>query len=151
MGIIICVIIGAIVVMLYVGMSKNGKSKSDSIIYSDHPYNNDYMRIKINVPEGYDYMLLDIKGTSFRTGLSSCVGDFDGQLVPEPTNPYDPNAIAIKWHGKTLLGYVDRELTADVREFTMLPCNCHGMLVRDSDDKGHIYYWGQVVVMKKKM
>lgn len=52
------------------------------------------------------------------------VGD-DLELIPEPTNKYDPNAIQIKDCLGTMLGYVPRKFSAEISaklELTELVC-----------------------------
>lgn len=62
------------------------------------------------------YLHCKIAGINYRKGISDYVGKCLGYLKPEPTNEYDPNAIAIycaedDYH----LGYVPSDDTADVR------------------------------------
>ena len=60
--------------------------------------------------------ILNIAGINYRGNLSAYVGDFNGVLVPEPKNDYDPNAIMIKCEDGKHLGYVPENLTDIVRE-----------------------------------
>lgn len=60
--------------------------------------------------------ILNIAGINYRGNLSAYVGDFNGVLVPEPKNDYDPNAIIIKCEDGKHLGYVPENLTDIVRE-----------------------------------
>jgi hypothetical protein len=106
--------------------------------------------VTIEVAEGYDFLSFGITGTSFRRGLSKYVGEFDGSLVAEPSNPYDPNAIKIVAADGHHLGYIPRDETEDVREFLPLPCDCHGILQKGRDDDGHVFYWGKVVIVRKR-
>lgn len=41
------------------------------------------------------------------------IGEHRLTLVPEPTNPYDPNAVQIH-HDGVMIGYVPRDLAAEV-------------------------------------
>lgn len=106
--------------------------------------------IKIEVDEGYDYLSFNITGTSFRRGLSKYVGEFDGSLVAESSNPYDSNAIKVLAADGHHIGYIPKDETEDVRKFLSLPCDCHGILQKEKDDDGHVYYWGQVVIIRKR-
>ena len=45
------------------------------------------------------------------------VGDFV-DLVPEPDNAYDPNAIKVLWNG-VHLGYIPKTETATARQFSL--------------------------------
>lgn len=111
---------------------------------------NGWRDVKIEVPDGYDYLSFSIAGTSFRRGLSKYVGEFDGQLVAEPDNVYDPNAIKVVHEDGHHLGYIPQDDTLDVRNFLPLPCDCHGILQKERDTDGHVYYWGEVVIVKKR-
>jgi len=58
-----------------------------------------------------------IAGVQFRTGLKEVGADLKAgmelDLVPEPENEYDPNAVAIHHEG-THLGYVPKKFSSDV-------------------------------------
>jgi len=60
--------------------------------------------------------ILNIAGINYRGNLSAYVGDFNGVLVPDPKNDYDPNAIMIKCEDGKHLGYVPENLTDMVRD-----------------------------------
>lgn len=60
--------------------------------------------------------ILNIAGINYHGNLSTYVGDFNGVLVPEPKNDYDPNAIMIKCEDGKHLGYVPENLTDMVRD-----------------------------------
>lgn len=60
-------------------------------------------------------LILNIAGINYRGNLKSYVGDFNGVLVPEPKNDYDPNAIMIKCEDGKHLGYIPENMTEDVR------------------------------------
>ena len=60
--------------------------------------------------------IINIAGINYRGNLSAYVGDFNGVLVPEPKNDYDPNAIMIKCEDGKHIGYVPEDLTASIRE-----------------------------------
>ena len=60
--------------------------------------------------------ILNIAGINYRGNLSAYVGNFNGVLVPEPTNEYDENAIMIKCEDGKHLGYVPENMTDTVRD-----------------------------------
>ena len=142
MGIIIIFIIAAAWLAFFIYSNRKPESGSNT--------GNGWKDVNIEVAEGYDYLSFSISGTSFRRGLSKYVGEFDGSLVAEPSNPYDANAIKIVAADGHHIGYIPKEDTDEVRDFIKLPCDCHGMLVKDKDEDGHIYYWGKVVIVKKR-
>jgi HIRAN domain len=86
--------------------------------------------------------LVDVVGESFyqeaissvsgRTGTEALSFDCVAALVPEPTNPHDPNAIAVQIEGH-LVGHLSREnailyhpvVDAGIRLGIVLACNAH--------------------------
>ena len=78
--------------------------------------------------QGYihlDYEEFNIAGMSHRDNIDEYLGEHVGTLEPEPTNPYDPNAIKILANDGHHVGYVPKDMTAEVRAFTQLPCKCY--------------------------
>ena len=66
-----------------------------------------------------------IAGMSYRGNLDDYLGEHVGTLEPEPTNPYDSNAIKILAEDGHHVGYVPKDMTAEVRKSTTLPCHCY--------------------------
>lgn len=62
-------------------------------------------------------LIISIAGINFKRGLSNCIGDFNGVILPDPKNDYDPNAIKIKNSDNKELGYIPENLTQIVRNF----------------------------------
>lgn len=56
-------------------------------------------------------------GSSRQAYISEMTPDTAVQLVPEPTNPYDANAIAVFIPGNKQIGFVPRELAAKIAPF----------------------------------
>lgn len=58
-----------------------------------------------------------IAGSSFHAGAAGYIGRLQPKhplsIVREPTNKYDPNAVAVMW-GRAMLGYVPRGLAAQL-------------------------------------
>lgn len=61
-------------------------------------------------------MIVNVAGINHRTGIKSYVGKFNGVLVPDPKNDYDPEAIKVKAEDGKHVGFIPEDLTADVRE-----------------------------------
>ena len=74
---------------------------------------------------GLDCLEFNIAGMSHRDNIDNYLGECVGTLEPEPTNGYDPNAIKVLAHDGHHVGYVPKEQTKYVREFTTLPCPCY--------------------------
>ena len=66
-----------------------------------------------------------IAGISHREGIDSHLGEFVATLEPEPTNPYDADAIKILAPDGHHLGYVPKDTTDAIRDIATLPCSCY--------------------------
>lgn len=93
--------------------------------------------------------ILNIAGINYRGNLSAYVGDFNGVLVPEPKNEYDPNAIMIKCEDGKHLGYVPENMTDMVREivgedFQRYRITGH---IFDNEDEDHKYFTGYINIV----
>ena len=71
------------------------------------------------------YIEFNIAGISHREGIDNHLGEFIANLVPEPTNPYDANAIKILAPDGHHLGYVPKDTTDAIRDISTLPCSCY--------------------------
>lgn len=72
----------------------------------------------------FDIVEFNIAGMSHRDNIDNYLGEFQGTLEAEPTNAYDPNAIKVLAHDVHHVGYVPKDMTAEVRANTNLPCPC---------------------------
>ena len=72
-----------------------------------------------------DYLEFEIAGMSYRGNLDDYIGEHVGTLESEPDNDYDPNAIKVLAEDGQHVGYVPKDMTARVRDFTTLPCRCY--------------------------
>ena len=99
--------------------------------------------------------IINIAGINYRGNLSAYVGDFNGVLVPEPKNEYDPNAIMIKCEDGKHLGYIPENLTDMVRDtigqdFQRYRITGHifehedDSMVIDENDKPRKYFTGYI-------
>jgi hypothetical protein len=76
--------------------------------------------------QGMDYIRFDIAGITHGEHVDDHLGEFIANLIPEPTNPYDANAIKVVTGNGHRVGYVPKDMTQDVREFVEnLPCQCY--------------------------
>ena len=71
-----------------------------------------------------DIIEFDISGMSYRENIDEYLGEFKGTLEAEPDNAYDPNAIKVLAVDGYHVGYVPKDMTADVRKYATLPCPC---------------------------
>ena len=72
-----------------------------------------------------DYLEFEIAGMSYRGNLDDYIGEHVGTLESDPDNDYDPNAIKVLSEDGHHVGYVHKDMTARVRDFTTLPCRCY--------------------------
>lgn len=72
-----------------------------------------------------DYLEFPIAGITHGEHIDEHFGEFVATLEPEPSNPYDQNAIKIVTHEGHCVGYVPKDQTQYVRNFTTLPCRCY--------------------------
>lgn len=80
---------------------------------------------KSNGYQGLDYIEFNIAGIDYRENIDNYLGEFIATLEPEPTNPYDENAIKILAPDGHHIGYVPRDTTDAIRDITSLPCSCY--------------------------
>ena len=66
-----------------------------------------------------------IAGMSYRDDIDDYLGEHVGTLEAEPTNPYDYNAIKILAEDGHHVGYVPKDMTAEVRKSAILPSTCY--------------------------
>ena len=72
----------------------------------------------------FDMVRFNIAGIEYRDNVDEYLGESVGVLEAEPTNPYDTNAIKILAHDGHHVGYVPKDMTAEVRKVADLPCPC---------------------------
>ena len=72
-----------------------------------------------------DYLEFEIAGMSYRENIDGYLGEHVGTLEAEPTNHYDANAIKILAEDGHHVGYIPKDMTASVRGFSTLPCQCY--------------------------
>ena len=72
-----------------------------------------------------DYLEFPIAGITHGEHVDEHIGEFAATLEPDPSNPYDANAIKIMTDNGHRVGYVPRDTTDTIRDFTNLPCSCY--------------------------
>jgi hypothetical protein len=73
----------------------------------------------------FDIVEFNIAGLSYRDNIDNYLGEFVGTLEAEPTNAYDSNAIKVLAADGHHVGYVPKDMTAEVRNNFTLPCSCY--------------------------
>ena len=83
--------------------------------------------------QGLDYIEFNIASITHGEHVDDHLGDFIAKLEPEPTNPYDENAIKIVTSNGHRVGYVPKDQTLYVRDFSPLPCKCYCYIGKNND------------------
>jgi hypothetical protein len=138
MTIIIAVIVIVVVIILIA--AKNSDSTPAPTV--DAPTTEE----SSDAPVYAKYLRFKIAGLNHRRGIADYLGKFRGELVPEPTNKHDKNAIAILCDGKRV-GYIPADETDEVRALGMefpIVVYCEIFDEYDEDDEGNErrYFWG---------
>lgn len=74
---------------------------------------------------GIDYIEFHIAGITNGEHIDDHLGEFVATLEADPTNSYDANAIKIVTRNGHRVGYVPKDMTAEVRKHSKLPCRCY--------------------------
>ena len=72
-----------------------------------------------------DYLEFPIAGITHGEHVDEHLGEFAATMEPDLTNPYDQNAIKIVTSEGHRVGYVPKDQTQYVRDFSTLPCRCY--------------------------
>ena len=75
--------------------------------------------------QGVDYIEFNVAGITHGEHIDDHLGEFVATLEPDPSNPYDAQAIKILARNGDRIGYVPKDWTGEVRKFTSLPCTCY--------------------------
>jgi HIRAN domain. len=89
-----------------------------------------YVNIYVNDPDYYSHIEFYIAGVQYRKNIDNYLGEFMGNLVPEPRNPHDRNAIKIVAMDGHHVGYVPKNMTAKIRAARTLPCPCYCFIAK---------------------
>ena len=94
------------------------------------------------------YLRYKIAGINHRKRIMDYVGKCNGYIQPEPTNKYDPNAIAIYAEDGHHLGYIPQAETQEVRDIGLpFPINVYCEIEADYDyDESRRFYVGHILI-----
>lgn len=91
-----------------------------------------------------------IAGINYRKGISKYVGPFKGNIVPEPDNEYDKNALkVVNLDDGKHFGYVPTEDIAEVAALIAgdYPYPCVGTIKKHYDeDEGRTFYSAELFI-----
>ena len=94
------------------------------------------------------YLRYKIAGINHRKRIMDYVGKCKGYIQPEPTNKYDPNAIAIYAEDGHHLGYIPQAETQEVRDIGLpFPINVYCEIEEDYDyDDSRRFFVGHILI-----
>ena len=94
------------------------------------------------------YLRYKIAGINHRKRIRDYVGKSKGYIQPEPTNKYDPNAIAIYAEDGHHLGYIPQAETQDVRDLGLpFPIEVYCEIEEDYDyDDSRRFFVGHILI-----
>ena len=81
----------------------------------------------------FEIVEFNIAGMSHRDNIDEYLGEFKGTLEAEPGNVYDPNAIKVLASDHHHVGYVPKDMTAEIRNSETLPCHCFCYIWKNND------------------
>lgn len=91
----------------------------------------------------------NLAGLNYRKNISDYVGDFAGYLKPEPTNEYDPDAVAVYHSDGHHVGYIPQNCTDDIRDLGLpFPIAVFGNIEQEYDYDQHRNYFRGTVYLE---
>lgn len=88
-----------------------------------------------------------IAGINKRRGIKPYLGKFCGYIKPEPSNKFDPNAIAVYHEDGKHLGYIPATETDYIRRYGQpFPMFVWGEIGESWDYDDRHYFWGELNV-----
>lgn len=102
------------------------------------------------IAQGIEIYSYNIAGINYRKGIAAFVGNSVGHLKPEPSNKYDPNAIAVYSEGGHHLGYIPSTDTYEVHSLHLrfpIPVSINIEKCYDGDDRR--FFVGTVTIQVK--
>lgn len=124
------VIFGAVALIAYNLLKKDDPFNPDDLQYFDMTIKDYYANAWPKRREHGQCIDFWIAGITYRENIDSHLGECKGRLVPEPNNPHDRFAIRIEAPDGFHLGYVPRDMTAEIREYKQLPCECFCLIIK---------------------
>lgn len=104
------------------------------------------------IAPGIEIYQYSIAGINYRKGIAAYLGHSTGYIKPEPTNRYDPNAIAVYADDGHHLGYIPATDTYEVHSLRLhfpIPVSVDIEECND-DDENRRFFVGQVTIKYKK-
>lgn len=83
--------------------------------------------------------VFNIAGINYRGNLTKALGTNEAVLIPEPTNPHDPNAIRIELADGTHVGYIPANQTAEAAQ--LIKAQAYTIIRRTET-----YFFGQIYI-----
>ena len=99
------------------------------------------------IAPGIEIYQYSIAGINYRKGIAAYLGRSTGYIKPEPTNRYDPNAIAIYAYDNHHIGYIPATETYEVHSLHLrfpVPVSVDIEECYDADDR--LFFVGEVTI-----
>lgn len=135
---IICIFV--FVLIIHVSTKNNTPLFSEGLQYFCIKDSGYYVTVWPKNQKAGEYLEFDIAGISYQKNIDKYLGEFVGTLEPDPTNPYDHNAIKILAPDDHHVGYVPRNMTIRIKQSRTLPCKCYCYIGRRKENNGIKYY-----------
>lgn len=125
-----------------------GSKPREVLVHDENDLESILLEMDESVPKEEDDSLIkyfSIAGINYRQGIKNYVGTFEGRLIPEPTNEYDPNAIRVEHSDGHHLGYIPSDDTDYLRNLVdnKFPVSCHGEITEKEDlEENRKYFQG---------
>ena len=102
---------------------------------------------ELRIAPGIEIYQYSIAGINYRKGIAAYLGRSTGYIKPEPTNRYDPNAIAVYADDGHHIGYIPADETDDVRALRLrFPIPVALDIEECYDDEGRRFFVGEVSI-----
>lgn len=99
------------------------------------------------IAPGIEIYQYSIAGINYRKGIAAYLGRSTGYIKPEPTNRYDPNAIAVYADDGHHLGYIPATDTYEVHSLHLrFPIPVSVDIEECYDDDGRRFFVGEVTI-----
>ena len=103
-----------------------------------------------DIEDDIQYEDFNIAGINYRSGIKNYVGRFEGRLIPEPNNEYDPKAIRVEHSDGHHLGYIPSDETDYLRNLVddKFPVSCNVEITEKEDSEDNRKYFQGVVYVE---
>lgn len=117
-------------IMYIIGSANYSAKIPENLRYFSVYKKGKYLNIYPKDPVIYGHIEFYIAGVQYRKDIDNYLGEFRGNLVPEPRNKHDRNAIKIVALDGHHVGYVPKDRTAEIKSKKKFPCPCYCFITK---------------------